>query len=293
MHGAVFWLLVFIVYYIAAWLWSVWSWRECNWWSRRVLTSWQIWLWLRFIAWLTIGFLAGSAFVALIAAFIFWILEIFFDWVFGDGCCAGGWCGRPNRCGPPRPRHVCNDECRDECAWRNGWGQSTFFWRRIFTDFIVMLLGAFIGAALFPNFYLADFVYAGSYGYAIGFWIWAFVVAVILTLLYRWAVCRITCGWTTRILLDPRTLLLIQAAYFLFLGMFSGAPAYVAFLWLILWEIIDAILGCCFYEFREPWFKTLEAFVYAPLAFLIGAELLRPLLCQNMYPYYYFYNNTY
>lgn len=286
-HGVLFWLLVLIVYYIAGWIWSVWSCRaQCHQWAVKVLTSRQVWGILRFVVWIVIGFIAGSAFTAIIIALIFWIIEIIFDFICGGSSCCGAWCGRPDRCSPYwRRQHVCNDWCRDDCNWNRGHGHSPYFWSCIFWDLIIMLVGAFIGAGLLPELYLQDWVYGGYFGYALEFWITAAIVAIILTLLYRFAVCRMTCDKCIQaILLDPRTLLVIQSAYFLILGILSGAPVYVAFFWLILWEILDRLLGCCFYEFREPWYKTAEAFVWCLLAFVVGAELLRPLLYQNMYP---------
>jgi hypothetical protein len=284
MHGAWFWLGAFVIYFLLGWLLSAYACysRCCE--TRKVLGSWQVWVIYRLTWWITLAYVA-CAVPTFIALIVFSLIE----WLFDAGCGHMiGWCGRPCRdgrddCGGEGRRGWTSTGFNHHGDWCNEWGSGRLFWRRAVYDFIAGLVGIGIGAGFLPLGYLPDGVYGAMEGWAITFWVGAGLIAFIGTLLYHFFVRHASSGESRCILIDFHTQLIIQYGFLLILGVLSGAPFYVAVIWIIIWEILDFFFGWCINSFREPGWKSLDAILFGSIAFVIGAELIRPLLDRNMY----------
>jgi len=153
--------------------------------------------------------------------------------------------------------------------------------RYIGAVFIVELIALLLGALLLPVLRLAEGAYCVTAGqtYVWVWWLVAISIGFLVIWFYTWLVNEFTDCWTRTVLLNPRTLLLVDCAVALIIGELSGGSWLYALGFAIIWFILaffsNRSWSQCGDEWRAPGFVVLDGFVWPLFAFLVGVFILR------------------
>ena len=304
------WVIAFLVYFIggALYAWSVRFYPDRK--TRVILDSWQEWLLLRALVWITFATVFGVQ-----QGFLMLILFSLIELAFG-GACGGRWGGRfgtrswrgkgkrldcdsdsessrssskSDGNGSSRSNASGSDSSRgsDSEGGSERGGSRSDRRKRYLTcfgwEFVISMAGVLIGGTIMPYCYLdaGEFaVFDGSTGSM--FWFSALIIAIILIYIFTRFVRHAFSRVTFKRLVSQQTWLLLTAFVWLWLGTLSGAPFLYYFFGSIIWAIIERILAWFSRDYRVSGHHILEGIVIASVFGYIGETWVRGALQYNL-----------
>lgn len=292
LHPAVLFIIALIIFFLAGWLLSLWACSICDQRGRYIMSSPTIWA----IYWLFAFSLVGLIFTPGIA-FWFLLIVLLLIGLFTCSCgyaCGNSCCGRvgPQEC-DPCTNWPGETRCSAEILVYSNYfyycsqPQYRFYvWTQLFYEFVLGIIGIFIGSVIVSYFIVSDGVYIGVESSAWMFWILALIIGLILIFLYWWLVYLIASSRVRQILLNFRTWTILGIIYWTYIGMSSGAPFVCVFIAAILWELLVTLCWCCCPfqctgDYRPLWVRFFENVIFYSVAAWIGAFFLRPALICN------------
>jgi hypothetical protein len=276
-------LIIVLVYAIAAWLLTIWGGNIPDQEGRIIMSSRITFRIYRFIAFMLIDLFvrAGEGFILLIILLVLeWLIEQFFM----RGC-RSSCCGRTS--GNTVDRRQYRDDNRsamertcdnDVCGNIGDQRFISYFWIRNCIDFVVALLGLAFGEFVLKYCIISDGVNVGlDNSSAWVFWITAFIVWILLVIIYRPLVIHVASTQQRNVLLDFRIAHVYAFTYLLILGLISGVSPGIGVIVVILFLVMDWILGFFVPTTGEcfSWMKALLDLLFGIIAIWLGDFVLR------------------